>query len=113
MDSYVNRRIWNTISDHMDEITDLLPSNTGRMSLTTSLTRALKVDLGCDVVEAKDATDKELTSFHGKEFVTELLNLVLSTIAHFSVDWTDMSGLWQDLVSIPRGNFYQIQKTIY
>lgn len=73
MDSYVNRRIWNTISDHMDEITDLLPSNKGRMSLTTSLTRALKVDLGCDVVEAKDATDKELTSFHGKEFVTELL----------------------------------------
>lgn len=73
MESYINRRVWNTISDRMDRIVDLLPSNEGRTSLTSSLTRALKFDVGCDFVETTDAIERELLSFHGREFVAEIL----------------------------------------
>lgn len=78
--------IWNTISERIDEIVDLAPSNLGRLSLTSSLIRAFKLDIACDIVVVSDATEKELTSFHGRGFASELLKQRQDTSSSESVE---------------------------
>lgn len=70
----IPKKVWLTSSEGLSRVCDLLPSNKGRQSLVTSLIKAYGLDKKCeDIICIRKVKREELESFHGKEFLDELL----------------------------------------
>lgn len=68
------RKVWLTSSEALSELCDLLPSNKGRQSLVTSLIKAYGLDIKCeDIISVTRIKRKELETFHGKDYLDEVL----------------------------------------